>query len=358
MKQNRFITVALMILTVAPMGSMASAATRTALFAPLYTPPAEMAELLGAREMSGRWVISWAQEGVDHRVELRLQESANRVVLIGEDADVSQIEALAKASDLPPRQISLEARIVEVDLDKARDLGVDWSKVSADARANWSRNGASDITRQNVTTPSPYSTESRLSRIGTNSQLSAFGGLTNALSLLEEKGAATYRDTPRILTLNNRTATILDGSRLTYIVRSNGYANQFVTESMDAGLKLEVTPSLGESGYLRLDIRGELTVLVPSSREYAYSSPIKQGQILENTIVAKDGETLMLGGFTRTVDRKVKRSFPLLGRVLPFLFSREIVQQSHHESIIVITPRVVTLDGVLDAKSRGMLDGK
>ncbi len=336
---------------------MSSAATRTALIAPMYTPPAELAQLLGAREMSGRWLISWAQDGTDRRVEVRLQESANRVVLIGEDADVSQLEALAKASDLPPRQISLEARIIEVDIDRARDLGVDWSKVSTSARGNWGRSGSNDISRQNSATPTPYSSETKFSRVSTRSDVQGDATFYNALTLLEEQGAATYRDTPRILTLNNRRATILDGQRVTYVARANGYTNQYVTETMDAGLKLEVTPSLGESGYLRLDIEGELTQLT-SLAGASFGAPVKQGQILKNTIVARDGEPLLLGGFTRTVDRKVKRSFPGLGRVLPFLFSREILEQTHHESIIVITPRVVSLEAPLDEKSRGLIDGK
>ncbi len=355
MNQSR--TTAVVASAMLTWGSMASAGARTALFAPMYTPPAEMAQLLGAREISGRWVISWTQDGVDHRVELRLQESANRVVLMGEDADVSQVEALARASDLPPRQISLEARIVEVDLDKARDLGVDWSRVSTTVRGNWGRNSANDHGRRNELTPLPFSSEEKSARISTNSQLFADVTLFNALNLLEEKGAATYRDTPRILTLNNRTATILDGQRVTYVAKANGYTNQYVSETMDAGLKLEVTPSLGESGYLQLEIAGELTEFT-STPGAAFGAPVKRGQILRNTIVAKDGEPLVLGGFTRTVDRKVKRSFPVLGAVLPFLFSRQIVEQTHHESIIVITPRVVSLDAVLDAKSRGLLEGK
>ena len=80
--------------------------------------------------------------------------------------------------------------------------------------------------------------------------------------------------------------------------------------------------------------------------------------MLENTIMARDGEALVLGGFTRTVDRKVRRRFPGLGVILPFLFSRDVVEQSHHESLIVITPHVVALDATLNPKSREMLNGE
>lgn len=168
-----------------------------------------------------------------------------------------------------------------------------------------------------------------------------------------EKGAATYRDAPRILTLNNHEATILDGQRVTYVTRYSSYANMFATDSMDAGLRLNVLPSLGESGYLTLAIRAELTSMSGSIS----GSPVKDGQIVENTIVVKDGETVLLGGFTRTVDHATRRDFPGLGRVLPFLFSRQTTTQSRRQSFIVITPHVVDLTGGLDTQTRGAVEG-
>lgn len=74
--------------------------------------------------------------------------------------------------------------------------------------------------------------------------------------------------------------------------------------------------------------------------------------------MARDGETVVLAGFTRTVDSKIRRRFPLLGTILPFLCSREMITQRHHESLIVITPRVVDLAGKLDARDKGLLEGR
>src|SRR5262249_6835739 len=150
---------------------------------------------------------------------------------------------------------------------------------------------------------------------------------------------ATTRNMPRVITLNNRPATILDGERVTFTTRANGYASLYVVDTMDAGLKLSVLPSLLESGQLRLQLTAELTQLeanFDSFRGAAVAatiggSPVKRGQIVDNTIVAKDGQPIVLGGFTRTIEQHAHQRFPILGYVLPFLFSREIVQQSHHE---------------------------
>jgi type II secretory pathway component GspD/PulD (secretin) len=185
--------------------------------------------------------------------------------------------------------------------------------------------------------------------------------LANALHLLESKGAATTRDMPRVITLNNRPASILDGQRVTFATRANGYASIYVADTMDAGLRLEVTPSLVESGQLRLKLVAELTELAPVNdlvRPVQYAalagSPIKRGQIVENTIVARDGQVIVLGGFTRTVESHTRQKFPILGSILPFLFSRDIVRQSHHESLI--TPRVVDLEVGPDEAQKKLIE--
>ena len=315
------------------------AGSKTAPLKPQYLPPAELEHMLGARAQGGRSVLEWEAGGRTRSVDMRRNDASNLLLLTGEAADVDAALELARACDVPPRQIAIEARIVEVDTDKARDAGIDWTslRASAFARQSWLRDGGAG----------PVSRFNR-GNVDLNAE---FGRL---LQLLESSGAGTTRDAPSILTLNNRPATILDGQRVTYVTRYSSYTNLFATDSMDAGLRLQVLPSLGESGYLRLDLRAELT----SISSNISGSPVKDGQIVESSVTVKDGETVMLGGFTRTVDRTEHRRFPVLGRVLPFLFSREIVQHSRRESFIAITPHVVDLAAAVDEKTKDVLEGK
>ena len=347
----------------------ASAAPQSRTIKPAYVSPRELSDMLGATEYAGAGVLRWAADGAEHLVTLRRNDAANLLVLEGEGADLDHVAAQAAVFDVAPRQIALEARIIEVDTDAARDLGVDWSAIRSNAAVNWRgdfTNMWRSVRYESGTSTGTTTDRQKLESGNTNVQTSA--SLADALHLLEEKGAASFHDAPRLLTLNNRPATVLDGYRVTYVNRSNGYANIHQTETMDAGLRLEVTPSLGESGYMQLDLEAELSSLLqaelvglyPVSRDFASvsGSPIKHGQILRNTVMAKDGETIVLAGFTRTVDMKSRRRFPVLGTVLPFLFSREMVTQRHHESIIVITPRVVDLTGGVGAREKELLEGK
>ncbi len=350
---------ALVALALAPV----SARGRTISYNPKHVPPGELQTALGTRDAGGRATIDWMIAGVGHLVEVRRNDPANLLLFSGDDAAVDGVQELAKAYDQAPRQISLEARIVEVDTDRARDLGIDWSQLSLSASGEQFANRQHQVEEGK----SPFGSnrndvEEARGAVTQDSRLS----LTNALHLLESKGAATTRDMPRVITLNNRSASILDGERVTFTTRANSFAQLYVADTMDAGLKLEVTPSLLESGQLRLQLIAELTQLEQNFDSFRGSSvfatlggsPIKRGQIVENTIVARDGQAIVLGGFTRTVERHTRQRFPILGSILPFFFSRDIVEQSHHENLITLTPRIVDLEAGPDAAQKKLLEGR
>ena len=80
--------------------------------------------------------------------------------------------------------------------------------------------------------------------------------------------------------------------------------------------------------------------------------------MVENTVVVKDGETVLLGGFQRTTERTSKRRFPVLGYILPFLFSHESKEQIVTQSFVVLTPRVVDLAVAIDEATREVIEGQ
>jgi type IV pilus assembly protein PilQ len=354
---DRALAVAVVVMALA--APAAAQSPRTDTYKPSYVPPAELMRMMGARESDGRWRLAWPSGGGERAVELRSNDAANVVFVTGAPDDVASATALAQSLDLAPRQISLEARIVEVDTDRAKDLGFDWTQVDVGAGFNQAilrrTDDAFHRTKQDgfpAASDRAYLRETQ-GNAAENTSLS----LRSALHLMQDEGAATFRDAPRVLTLNNRAATIFDGSHVTYVNRAASFANIYQTEAMDAGLRLEVLPSLVESGYLRLQLHAELTELASAFASIS-GSPIKSGQVVDDVIMAKDGETVLLGGFSRTVDSHTTRRFPVLGRMLPFLFSRNRAEQHHHETLIAITPHVVDLNARMDDSSRQQIEGK
>ena len=316
----------LLTITTARASEPGDSSPRVVYLKPAYVPPGELSEMIGVRFTDARGLVEWRDTTGGHAVEVRRNDAANLLIFSGEPADVAAVEALAKAADLPPRQIAIEARIVEVNETKARALGIDWDQLVRSS-------GAYLAFR--------WEEFKRSSDRNTFRELSASANVNvaNSLRLLEENNALTTRNAPRILTLNNRRADILDGQRATYVTRYSTFTNLFATDSMDAGLKLSVLPSLGQSGYLTLNIRAELTTFV----NQISGSPVKDGQMVENTVIVKDGETVLLGGFQRESEQRVRRTLPIIGHVLPFLFSRNETTRTTTRSFVMLTPRVVDL---------------
>jgi type II secretory pathway component GspD/PulD (secretin) len=340
--------------------------TRTLAVRPQYLPPNDLCRLLGLESVAGCERLRIGILDAPPRwVEVRRNESANLLLFTGAPGDVEAAAELVTLADVPPRQIEIDVRLLDVNRGMARDVGIDWQAVvrTAGPRTSWgysensaeSRSQGTNRSEQGVegepthnasVTGSRFRTESGDIRrtFNTSSQLD----LGNVIAFLDESGAATIKNAPRILTVNNRRATILDGQRVTYVARYSSYTNLFQTDSLDTGVRLSVVPSLGESGYLTLQVEAELTSL--STDSYIAGSPIKDGQIVENTVVCKSGETVLLGGLTRAREEVSHRRFPILGRILPFLFSKDVRTEQVMESYVLLTPRVVDLQAGIDPR--------
>lgn len=330
---------------------------------PQYLPPSEILMILGARPENSVWFLGWELDGVSHEVEIRLHDGANMLFVSGAEEDVEFVLELIESVDVPPRQVEIEAKILEVNQTMIQDIGLDWDGLLEQSLLDYrfshsNREDEQEIRedRSNSSGPDTFSETDRTTNLDSDDRLLSIhtsSPLKALISLLDETGAGTLRNAPRILTVNNRPATILDGQRVTYVTRLSAYNNIYETETMDAGLTLSVLPSIGESGYLTLDIHAELSVLAGESIS---GSPVKSGQIVDNTVIVRDGEPVLLGGFQRTVDVKGKKRFPILGHILPFLFSRETTVSELRESYIILQARVLDAPEPLGEEIRQMLE--
>lgn len=271
------------------------------------------------------------------KLRCAFNNSTNQVLLRGDSAIISKAIELIKFLDVPPRQIVIEAKIVAIDNDRLNELGMDWQTFLD----NTTIYGLPDIRWEyNRVTENGSEVTDRLSHTrrfeGSVYHTMRVGDL---LKIIKEKKIGRIVSVPKIVTTNNKKGSILDGSRITYVTRYSSYANVYETQEMSAGLMLSVTPSLGESGYIKLVVSAKLTQL----GEIIAGSPSEKGQIIENTVIVKDGEEFLLGGFKTEEKNKYKRKVPILGTILPFLFSRTVETEKTRNFLIVLKPTVIDL---------------
>ncbi len=283
---------------------------------------------------------------------LRMNYFNNQVLLEG--ANIDGMIDLIKFYDIPPRQIIIEVSILEVNNQKLDNLGLDWDalleQMSLSVSMSYSNadyNDDDSYSRvydyedydesytQTQEGKADRDQKSLSLRLGTLS-------IGEIINIMREKGTVKIVNAPRIVTTNNCMGSIMDGSHTTFVSRYSSYSNLYETQDMNTGLSLQVIPSIGESDYLYLDVEAKYTSMLV---DRYFDSPIEEGQILKNKIIARNDEPFLLGAFKRTQMVKVSRKVPLLGTILPFLFSIKDDLAVTNDVLIVLTPKVIDLVG-------------
>ena len=287
-------------------------------------------------------------------VTVKTNSSANEVLLFGNQTALEQASRMIEFLDVLPKQIVVEVRIIEVDNQKLRQTGIDWqqilSRTSIPFQYIYNRNKDNFTTDNNATQGNtgvpPNANYSHSSTDNSDKSGRTTFGLANSmtigdfLNLLESSGGTKVLNTPKIVTINNRKGTILDGSRILYVDKYASYSNLFQTQELKTGLFLSVTPTLGSSGYIKMNVEAKLTNLNNVNNDLR---PIEVGQMVENVVVVKAGESIILGGLKKTSTQKVENSVPILGSILPFIFSSTKNVEVTNDVLLVLTPTVVDL---------------
>lgn len=263
--------------------------------------------------------------GKPKQMLIRADESLNALVILADPETVSMLEDIVRQLDVPRAQVLVEAAIVEISGDIRDALGVQWAAKGSDGigGVNFNNTGLSigtflgALQDQKIPTPLP---NGAIIGIGN----SDFGALITALS---SNSKSNLLSTPTLLTLDNQKAEILVGQNVpfqtgSYTTSTDGASNPFTTiERQDIGVTLKVTPHINEGATLRLEIEQEISSLVPSPANVTVSDVITNKRSIKSTILANDGQVIVLGGLIQDdvthTDSKVPilGDIPLLGRL-------------------------------------------
>jgi type II secretory pathway component GspD/PulD (secretin) len=301
-----------------------------------YITPIELME-----ELTTQYTFGGRNEVVinGRTVHFTTNNATNQVMLTGDAHSISSALQLIEFLDVPARQIVIEAKIVEMNNEKLNELGMDWQYL-LDRTDLQSMGHVDKMINERIIDDITYKDE--LTNYKMWHKTANYMNAGDFLKIIQEKEIGRVTNVPTIVTINNRKGTILDGSRITYVTRYSSHTDVYETQEMTAGLFLSVIPSLGESGYLKLQITAKLTEL----GQIISGSPSETGQIIENTVIVKGGEEFILGGFKTTEKSKYTRKVPLLGTILPFLFSRTEDIEIMKDFLIILKPTVIDLNPV------------
>jgi type IV pilus assembly protein PilQ len=312
---------------------------------------------------------------LSERGSVAIDERTNTLLLQDTSERLADIRRLVSTLDIPVRQVMIESRIVIVNDDYSRELGVRFGANAVFAQGGQDGLGAignpiGDADTEDGVVISPYP------GVGPNVGGNAIGGVETrpnaderylvnlpvanaagriALTLLDSdylvdlelsaaqaEGRGEIISSPRLITANQREATIEQGVEIPYQEASSSGAT--ATQFKKAVLSLKVTPQITPDNRVILDLtvsKDSVGQLVASATG-GFVPSIDTREIVTQVLV-NDGQTVVLGGILETERRDTETKVPLLGDVpvLGHLFKTTSRVDNKRELLIFVTPRIL-----------------
>jgi len=304
-------------------------------------------------------------EDVVSEVSIGTDETTNSVVIRADPRVRSEFRQVISQLDVRRPQVLIEAAIIEVSLTDTLRAGVDFAVADGDGRSAPLATTALDATLAPLFTgvfeQDDQSSIDPIAALGNVYQASR-GGASLAIARLDSQGvsfAAMLRllatnasvnllSTPSVMALNNEQTILTVGQNIpintgSFTTSGDGSNNPFrTTERKDVGLTLDVTPHINEGNQLRLKV-------VQTVETIEADASVSIGDILTNkreinaTILADDGQTIVLGGLIQDDIETIQRKVPILGS-LPIagrLFRSDSDTHRKRNLIVLLRPTIM-----------------
>lgn len=256
-------------------------------------------------------------------------------LLVVQDAPayLSQIENLISEVDIPPLQVLISAKLINIDRDDNLNIGVGFDTAPFSA-------GGLEVLTSGFATPFPFGADELAA---TSTGLFA-GTLQNGFKVfieaLEEYSDVEILASPEILVVDRETARIQVGEKLGFrITTTTETASLESVEFLEVGTVLEVTPFISDDGLIRLEVSPKVSTGVISST----GLPSESTTEITTTMLIGDGQTIVIGGLLNATRQRIRSQIPFLGD-LPFiggLFGRRRWIDNKSEVVVLLTPHIV-----------------
>ncbi|MYM80830.1 type II secretion system secretin GspD [Duganella sp. FT50W] len=287
---------------------------------------------------------------------IQADATTNTLIITAPEAMYRNLRAVIDQLDVRRAQVYIESLIVEVTSDKASEFGVQWlgatgsdtSKYRLGALQSFTTGGTDNPSLTSIYANKGANLPSNGFTVGLFKQVGGALGLGAVASALESDGNANILSTPNMVTLDNELATIRVGQNVPiltgqFTTTSGTNSNPFQTiDRKDVGLTLKVRPQISEGGTIKLAIYHE-TSSVDKSTLTAASGITLNNRVIENNVIADDGQIVVLGGLIEDTEGDGTDKVPGLGSipVLGNLFKSQSRTRKKTNLMVFLRPVVI-----------------
>ena len=276
---------------------------------------------------------------------LIINPMAGTIAVTSFPGTLSQVESFIKTFEASiQRQVLIEAKIVEVNLERAFEFGIDWNIV-----ANAGRIQFKNVPRSSSATAAP-SVELTLS--------GGAGQITSVLTALSSQGNVKVLSSPRVSALNNQRAVFNVTTQEIFFTSSTTVTGagtgSSITQSsvtptaVNVGIVLDVLPQIGADNSVTMNIRPVVTSVARTAEFIqndgtTFRAPVIDTRESDTMARMRAGETIIIGGLMQTRTERVRSGVPVLSSIplLGRLFTRYSDVEKKAELVIFLTPTII-----------------
>lgn len=265
---------------------------------------------------------------ISTRGSIEVDLGSNAIVVRDIEKSVEKVSEMVRELDRRTFQVDINAKLVEVDVEAARELGINWGFLNI-RDEGYDGSGSVEVDASII---NPVGTV----RFGT---VRSWAEINVLLQMMEKSNKANIISNPRITTMDNREASILVGKEIPLIVADE--AGNPVTELTKIGIMLRVTPHVNADRTITLDLHPEVSDL--QSESTSQGGVIIATSEADTRVIVNDGDTAVIGGLIKKSETEVIRGIPFLKDVpyLGRLFSSKNTINKKTELVIFVTPTIV-----------------
>ena len=290
-------------------------------------------------------------------VRIAADKVSNALVVFASAADFPMVRDLVTRLDVPRRQVYVEATILDLSVEKVRNLGLAFHNGS-----NVGQGGVGFVQSSGTGLNSAVIDASSIAAMsgaggllaGVFGKSFSFAGMSIPsfgviLQALEHSKDVNVLSRPHLLTMDNTKASLSVGQSIPFQTQGVGSVAAGQTSILstyarqDVALKLEITPHLNDSDSVRLEIDGNIEDVPDGQTAGQAGGPTTNKRTIKTAVVVKDGDTIILGGLQKDSESESVDKIPGLGDipVLGRLFQTRSKQRTKQDLLIILTPYVI-----------------
>jgi len=333
-----------------------------------YAKAADIAAFLRAKGKSGSTAASTGGTAapssslLSDRGTVTVDERTNSLLVQDTASRLAEIHKMVTQLDIPVRQVLIESRIVIANDDFSRDLGARFGvtnvgkngnsgvvSVSGSATGNGTVVDSALSNLSSTGQPFPVTLPSLSNRLNVNLPVASPAGSIGLailgknslvdleLSAMQAEGHGEVVSNPRVITANQKEATIEQGVEIPYQEASSSGATSVSFKK--AVLSLKVTPQITPDDRVIMD----LNVSKDSVGQIYNNVPSVNTRAINTQVLVENGETVVLGGIYESTRSKEVSKVPLLGDIpyLGALFRNTTQVDNKVELLIFVTPKIL-----------------